>query len=80
MTTHIPNQGEQMVRYYGFYSNASRGIRQKEKKDGLIPCVIEPEENARPNRNWARLIQKIAACPGHDPGRSIPLPAPIVRG
>ena len=59
MTSHIPNQGERMVRYYGFYSNASRGHRQKENTDGLIPCVIEPEENVRPNRNWARLIQKI---------------------
>jgi hypothetical protein len=59
MTSHIPDQREQMVRYYGFYSNVSRGIRQKENQDHLIPCVIDPEENARPNRNWARLIQKI---------------------
>jgi hypothetical protein len=48
-----------MVRYYGFYSNVSRGLRQKENEDVLIPCVIEPDENAKPNRNWARLIQKI---------------------
>jgi hypothetical protein len=27
--THIPNKGEQMVRYYGFYSNKSRGLRKK---------------------------------------------------
>jgi hypothetical protein len=59
MTSHIPNQGEQIVRYYGFYSNASRGHRQKENTDSLIPCIIEPDEKARPNRNWARLIQKI---------------------
>lgn len=39
--------------------NASRGHRQKENTDGLIPCAIEQLENARPNRNWARLIQKI---------------------
>ncbi len=48
-----------MVRYYGFYSNVSRGLRQKENEDALIPCVLEPDENAKPNRNWARLIQKI---------------------
>jgi hypothetical protein len=59
MTSHIPDQGQQMVRYYGFYSNVSRGRRQKEKADGLIPCVLEAEENAKSNRNWARLIQKI---------------------
>jgi len=23
MTSHIPNEGEQMVRYYGYYSNGS---------------------------------------------------------
>ncbi len=28
MTSHVPNKGEQMVRYYGHYSNASRGLRQ----------------------------------------------------
>jgi hypothetical protein len=59
MTSHIPDQREQMVRYYGFYSNVSRGLRQKENKDDLIPYVIEPEKNVKPNRNWARLIQKI---------------------
>lgn len=72
MTSHIADHSEQMVRYYGFYSNVSRGIRQKEKQDALIPCVIEIDENPKPNWNWARLIQKIATCPGHDPGRSIP--------
>ena len=30
MTSHIPDQREQMVRYYGFYSNVSCGLRQKE--------------------------------------------------
>jgi len=25
MCTHVPNKGEQMVRYYGHYSNVSRG-------------------------------------------------------
>jgi hypothetical protein len=59
MTSHIPDQREQMVRYYGFYSNVSRGLRQRENQDALIPCVLEPDETARSNRNWARLIQKI---------------------
>jgi hypothetical protein len=72
MTSHIPDQREQMVCYYGFYSNVSRGLHQKENVDGLIPCIIGSDENAKPNRNWARLIQKIAACPGLDPGKWIP--------
>ncbi len=31
LTAHIPNKGEQLVRYYGYYSNVSRGKRKKEK-------------------------------------------------
>ncbi len=30
ITAHIPNKGEQLVRYYGVYSNVSRGKRKKE--------------------------------------------------
>ncbi|WP_257195244.1 transposase [Acetivibrio clariflavus] len=29
LVTHIPNKGEQFVRYYGYYSNKSRGQRKK---------------------------------------------------
>jgi len=47
-----------MVRYYGHYSNASRGHRQKKNLDDLIPSILEPED-LKPNRTWARLIQKI---------------------
>ena len=36
MTSHVPNKGEQMVRYYGYYSNAARGKRKKAEKDELI--------------------------------------------
>ena len=28
MCPHIPDRGEQVVRYYGYYSTASRGLRQ----------------------------------------------------
>jgi len=46
--------------YYGYYSNVSRGRRHKEDQDGLIPYIIEPEEDSKEYRkNWARLIQKI---------------------
>ncbi|MFH1075772.1 MAG: transposase [Pseudomonadota bacterium] len=33
MCSHIPNKGEQMVRYYGYYSNAFRGKRKKQNQD-----------------------------------------------
>ncbi|MEW6667000.1 MAG: transposase [Thermodesulfobacteriota bacterium] len=60
MCSHVPNKGEQMVRYYGYYSNVSRGRREKSGQDGLIPCIMESEESSKGYRkNWARLIQKI---------------------
>ncbi|MHB9096833.1 MAG: transposase [Syntrophales bacterium] len=32
MCSHVPNRGEQMVRYYGWYSDVTRGKRRKEGK------------------------------------------------
>jgi hypothetical protein len=49
-----------MVRYYGHYSNVSRGRRKKQNQDALIPCILEPDEDSKAYRkNWARLIQEI---------------------
>jgi hypothetical protein len=73
MTSHVPNKGEQMVRYYGHYSNASRGRREGRNEDEWIPCILESEGSSEEYRkNWARLIQKIGACPRLDRGRLIP--------
>jgi hypothetical protein len=60
LVTHIPNKGEQIVRYYGYYSNKSRGLRKKAGMDDAVPALIDAE--MAPNefrKNWARLIQKI---------------------
>ena len=60
LTTHIPNRGEQMVRYYGYYSNKSRGMRKNEGKDDAVPSLIESDLSPSAFRkNWARLIRKI---------------------
>jgi len=60
MCSHVPNKGEQMVRYYGFYSNVSRGKRKNQDQDDLIPSILEPDGSSSEYRkNWARLIQKI---------------------
>ena len=60
MSSHVPDKGEQMVRYYGYYSNVSRGKRKKRNQDEWIPCILEPEGSSKEYRkNWARLIQKI---------------------
>jgi hypothetical protein len=58
-----------MVRYYGYYSNVSRGRRKNSDHEALVPCILQPDESSkRYRKNWARLIQKIydidpLACP-----------------
>ena len=59
MCSHVPNKGEQLVRYYGYYSNVSRGKRKKQDLDEWIPCILVQDKNSKEyRRNWARLIQK----------------------
>jgi hypothetical protein len=60
MCSHVSNKGEQIVRYYGYYSNVSRGKRKKQNQDEWIPYILEPVGSSKEYRkNWARLIQKI---------------------
>ena len=60
MYFHVPNKGEQMVRYYGHYSNVSRGPRKKAQPDDQTSYILEPELTDKAfRRNWSRLIQKI---------------------
>ena len=60
MCSHVPNKAEQMVRYYGYYSNVTRGKRKKADVDNKIPYILEPELTDKAfRRNWAQLIQKI---------------------
>lgn len=60
LVTHIPGRYEQTVRYYGFYSNKSRGLRKKANTDDNIPAIIPNEMSSKEFRqNWARLIQKV---------------------
>ena len=62
--SHVPNKGEQMVRYYGYYSPApcgiSRGRKKNKNQDEWMLRILEANESSREYRkNWARLIQKI---------------------
>jgi len=60
LVTHIPSRYEQTVRYYGYYSNKSRGMRKKACMDDAIPAAIPNEMSSKEFRqNWARLIQKV---------------------
>jgi hypothetical protein len=60
LVTHIPDRYEQTVRYYGYYSNKSRGLRKKAHADDQLPTIAPGEMSSRQlRRNWARLIRKI---------------------
>ncbi len=58
LVCHIPDRGGQTLRYYGHYSNVTRGRLKKEKVEPEFH-IIEDESPGRLNRSWARLIQKI---------------------
>jgi hypothetical protein len=59
MCLHIPNRGEPMVRYYGYYSNVSRGKRQKKDLDDGIPCILD-SGHSQTSGIMARQIQAAA--------------------
>ena len=40
-----------MVRYYGYYSNKSRGMRKKEGKDDAVQSLIESDVSPGAFRN-----------------------------
>ena len=59
VTSHIPDKGQVMVRYYGLYANAHRG---KAKKASLSPSalrVVEEELRRLPSKGWAAMIRKV---------------------
>jgi ribosomal protein S27E len=59
VTSHIPEKGQVMVRYYGLYANAHRG---KVRKASGIPAVLGMiEEELRPvaSKGWAEMIRKV---------------------
>jgi len=72
LTQHIPDRSFQMVRYYGFYSNKSRGLREKENKRKKAKNIPDHDRNAIetidisshhpkkiPSLTWRNCIQKI---------------------
>jgi hypothetical protein len=58
---HIPNANQQMVMYYGWYSNRSRGDRRKrQKQQGEVVVIPSGEEESRKaSRSWAMLIKRV---------------------
>jgi hypothetical protein len=54
LTAHIPNAGEHLVRYYGWYSNVSRGKRRKAQGEEHAPIEEVNEVSASAaKRAWA---------------------------
>jgi hypothetical protein len=67
LTSFIPEKGQQIVRYYGYYSNKARGQRRKPQQSPAnttpLPDTLpetEPDDFRRhARRAWARLIRKV---------------------
>ena len=62
LMNHIPDKYEDLVRYYGYYSKRSRGIRRLAQQDADIKeviCIDDTPIDTRRKANWARLIQKV---------------------
>jgi len=78
-TQHIPPKGAHLIRYYGWYSNKSRGMRRKaaEAEEAarrvalalpVSPCETQPPARRRCDQTWAMLIKRVyevdpLACP-----------------
>jgi hypothetical protein len=59
VTSHIPDKGQVMVRYYNLYANAHRG---KVRKAGISPLTLrmsEEEWKPVPSKGWAAMIRKV---------------------
>jgi hypothetical protein len=65
LTAHIPNPGEHVVRYSGWYSNLSRGKRKKTQAGGSEVAATEMAEVPPPaisqalKRRWAHFIKQV---------------------
>ncbi len=57
LTQHIPDPRKHLVRYFGFYSNKSRGRRAKAKGDP--PHDAQAARSPSASRAWAALIKRV---------------------
>jgi hypothetical protein len=59
VTSHIPDKGQVMVRYYGLYANAHRGKVRKTDRVPIALGMIEEEPLQIPSKGWAEMIRKV---------------------
>lgn len=59
-TQHIPAKGAHLIRYYGWYSNKSRGLRKKvAEATGESPAAAADASPSRSSQSWAMLIKRV---------------------
>ncbi len=66
VTSHIPDKGQVMIRYYGVYANAHRGKINKAGVSRSHPPIIEEEERFVPSKGWVE-IDKEGLWPNDHP-------------
>ena len=78
VASHIPNKGQVLQRYYGWYANRTRGIRRRTATHGQASASAVEVEPVPPSlqearRRWAELLRRIfevdpLRCPrcGHE--------------
>ena len=59
VTSHIPDKGQVMVRYYGLYANAHRGKIRKASLTAFPLRIVEDELRRLPSKGWAAMIRKV---------------------
>ena len=59
VTSHIPDKGQVMVRYYNLYANARRGKVRKAAVSPLTLRMSEEELKPVPSKGWAAMIRKV---------------------
>jgi len=59
VTSHIPDKGQVMVRYYGLYANAHLGKVRKASSTAFPLRIVEEELRRLPSKGWAAMIRKV---------------------
>jgi hypothetical protein len=59
---HLPEPSQQVVRYWGWYSNAARGRRRRRQEEGgatPTACAEPGDEGTSRRLSWSQLIRKV---------------------
>jgi hypothetical protein len=61
VTQHIPESGEHLIRYYGWYSNKTRGQRHQRQRPAAVGAGAAARSPSAPEarKGWAALIRQV---------------------